>query len=142
MSSRNISVLNQSTLTFGAAIDTGGYTTTTNSYMYWTDGTDIYYSNGSTHRIWNKTTKQWSNKTWSGLTNFSGNEVFYYNNEVYVRSNASGYPIYKLSNGTWTNTYTNPMNNNSFRGARMWDLGGRSTANTIPWLQNFRRRNK
>ena len=145
LSNRNISVLNQSTLTFGAAQDTGGYTTTTNSYMYWTDGTDIYYSNGSAHRVWNKTTKQWSNKTWSGLTNFGGNEVFFYNGEIYVRQAASPYAIYKLntSTSTWTQTYTNPMGSSSnFRGARMWDLGGRSTANTIPWLQNFRRANK
>jgi len=146
LSDRNISILDQSTLTWGTPQRTN-YPTVNNSYYYWTDGTDVYYDSSSNHFIWNKSTKQWVAKTWTGMPNnrFNGNEVFYYNGDIYVRGYASPYNIYKLdkATSTWTQTYTNPMgSSNSFRGARMWDLGGRSTANTIPWLQNFRRRNK
>ncbi len=138
-----ISILDQSTLTWGTPQTV--VTTANNGYMYWTDGTDVYYSSSTTHKVWDKANKNWVNKTWSGLTNFGGNEVFYYNDEIYARQAASPYNIYKLdkATSTWTQAYTNPMGSNSnFRGARMWDLGGRSTAHTTPWLTGLRRANK
>lgn len=141
-SNSKIRILDQTNLAWGSEITINA--TNSNSYYYWTDGTDVYYSNGSTHKVWDKANKNWINKTWSGLTNFGGNEVFFYNNEVYVRQAAGLYAIYKLNKATstWTQTYTNPMSSTNFRGARMWDLGGRSTANTLVWLTGLRRPNK
>ena len=86
MSRTAIRVLNKSTLTWGSNITVAS--TNVNSYYYWTDGTNVYYSNGSTQKIWDKTNRNWVNKTWTGLTSFNGNEVFFYNDEIYVRSNA------------------------------------------------------
>ena len=37
----------------------------------WTDGANIYYSNGDSHYQLDKATSTWQTKTWSGLTNFS-----------------------------------------------------------------------
>ena len=142
ISDDTIRVLDQIDLSWGSNIIIN--ITNSNAYYYWTDGTDVYYSNGNTQRVWDKANRNWVVKTWSGLTNFNGNEVFYYNGDIYVRSAvSSNYPIYKLSNGTWIDTYTNPgSTKSSFRGARMWDLGGRSTASTATWLTGLRRPNK
>lgn len=135
-----IRVLDQTTLTWGSEITVTS--TNSNAYYYWTDGTDVYYSNGTTQRVWNKTSKNWSSKTWSGLNNFNGNEVFVYNGEIYARFQTGTYAFTQLVNGAWSGTRTNPLGNSNFRGARMWDLGGRSTANTMPWLTGLRRANK
>ena len=55
----------------------------------WTDGANIYCSNGDSHYQLDKATSTWQTKTWDGLSTFSGDDIW-----------TDGANIY-CSNGTW-----------------------------------------
>ncbi len=67
----------------------------------WTDGDNIYYSNGSTQYVLNKSTSTWSTKTWSGLTNFNGNRVWTDGYNIYYSDSSTQYVLNKATS-TWS----------------------------------------
>lgn len=85
----------------------------------WTDGNNVYYSDGTKHYQWDKTNKQWTEKQWwyADLTgqvtqNFYGDQLFTIDNTVYGHWYRSGsYKIYFLnSDGNWEETNNDPNN--------------------------------
>ena len=72
----------------------------------WTDGTNIYHSQGSNQKVFDKTTSTWSAKTWNGLTSFSGQNIRSDGTNIYYSggSSATQYVLDK-STSTW-NTKT------------------------------------
>lgn len=57
----------------------------------WTDGTNIYYSNGAQQYQLDKAKSTWSTKEWHGLTNFSGVDIWVKDNEIYYSSGSEQY---------------------------------------------------
>ena len=55
-------------------------------YYLWTDGTDVYYSSGTTQKVLDKANSRWINKTWSGVAsaNFYGQQIFSDGNSTYL----------------------------------------------------------
>ena len=51
--------------------------------LVWTDGTNIYYSNGSDQFVLNKSTNTWSTKSWNGVTNFRGDSIWTDGDNIY-----------------------------------------------------------
>ena len=49
----------------------------------WTDGTNIYYSNSTTHYVLDKSTPTWTTKTWNGLNNFYGYRIWSDGENIY-----------------------------------------------------------
>ena len=77
-----------------------GLTSFTGSNI-WTNGDNIYYSNGSTQYVLNKSTSTWSEKSWSGLTSFSGDSVWTDGDNIYYSSSSNHYVLNK-STSTWS----------------------------------------
>jgi len=81
------------------------------SYI-WTDGTDIFYSTGSTQLVYNKNTSTWSTKTWSGTTTIPERTGFVKNLWYYTSgtrrynyySGGSSYYQYYLNGSSWNST--------------------------------------
>lgn len=57
----------------------------------WSDGTNTYYSFGSTQYVLDVSTHTWSQKTWTGLTSFSGRYVW---KNLQYNSSSTGRYIY------------------------------------------------
>lgn len=49
----------------------------------WSDGENIYYSNGSPHYVLNKATSTWESKSWSGMSYFRGYFMWQYGDATY-----------------------------------------------------------
>ena len=49
----------------------------------WTDGTNIYYSNGANQYVLDVATSTWSAKTWTGLTVFFGSQIWTDGTNIY-----------------------------------------------------------
>jgi hypothetical protein len=83
----------------------------------WTDGINIYYSDGNTHyKLINGDT--WVSKTWTGLTSFYGEHIWTDGINIYY-SNENNH--YKLNGDTWVSkTWTGLT---SFYGNRIWRHG-------------------
>lgn len=73
----------------------------------WTDGSNIYYSQGSTQLVLNKSTGVWTKKTWSGTTFVPENFYFYL--DRWYRGNYQ-YIYYSGGSGTYTQYYLNKSN--------------------------------
>jgi hypothetical protein len=83
----------------------------------WTDGANTYYSNGTEHY---KLTGvgEWETKTWSGLTEFYGYEIFTHNGSCMIHQNKYSYngqvigcALYVLNGDIWEErecVWTNP----------------------------------
>lgn len=70
----------------------------------WSDGTNIYYSNGSTQKVLDLSTSKWENMAWSGLAEFNGSDTWKDGENVYCTVYQNGaYSYYELnkSNSTW-----------------------------------------
>ena len=67
----------------------------------WTDGQNIYYSNGSEQYVLNKETSTWAVKAWNGLTSFKGEYVWTDGQNIYY-SNASEQYVLNKETSTWT----------------------------------------
>lgn len=65
--------------------------TSLNGYYIWTDGTDIYYSGGSTNYVLNE--GKWVQKTWNGLTKFHGANVWTDGTNIYYSTNFQQYVL-------------------------------------------------
>lgn len=65
----------------------------------WTDGKSIYYSNGSTQYVFNKTNKSWEINNISGsLTYFSGNNIWTDGDNIYYSPGTSSSVRYWANN--------------------------------------------
>ena len=71
-----------------------------NGYYVWSDGTNIYCSDGSNHYIFNKSTSTWETKTWTGLAGFYGYEIWSDGDNIY-RSWESDQYVLNKSTSTW-----------------------------------------
>ena len=67
----------------------------------WTDGENIYHSNGTTHHVLNQSTGIWESKTWNGLTNFSGSDLWTDGTDIYY-SNQGTQLVLDKSTSTWS----------------------------------------
>ena len=65
----------------------------------WTDGDNIYYSEGTRHLLLDKATSTWTAKTWSGLTSFIGQNVWTDGENIY---NSNGTSVFVLDKATST----------------------------------------
>ena len=82
----------------------------------WTDGTNIYYSDGNAQYRLNGTT--WESVTWTGLTSFYGSNVWTDGTNIYYSHYSAQY---KLNGTTWeTMTWTGLTN---YFGASVWTDG-------------------
>lgn len=86
----------------------------------WTDGYDIYYSNGSEQYVLDIQSSTWVAKEWNGLTSFSGSSVWSDGNNVYYSSGANQY-VLDVSTSTWSaKTWSGIA---SFYGGYVWTDG-------------------
>ena len=60
------------------------------SYL-WTDGDNIYYSNGTSQYVLDKSTSTWTTKTWTGLTDFNGARGWTDGKNIYGSDYNKGY---------------------------------------------------
>ena len=95
--------------------------TSFNAQYIWTDGENIYYSNGSTQYVLNKATSTWTEKIWGGLSNFNGTEIWTDGENIYYSSGSSNQYVLNKSNDTWIEKQWNGLT--SFRGTFIWTDG-------------------
>lgn len=124
--------------------DIGGYSINWNACFplcFWNDydGNTHYDYGSNRHYVYNKTTKTWSVKTWTGLTNFNGDGVWtdgttiYYNGSYYLDS----------STGEWVaKTWSSASAISSFNGNLVFYLPEYSVKTSvsqrqIPFLYNY-----
>ena len=69
-------------------------------FNIWTDGENVYYSDGVDQCILDKATSTWSPKTWSGLTTFSGINIWTDGNNIYYSYGSNQYILDKATS-TW-----------------------------------------
>lgn len=67
----------------------------------WTDGENIYHSNGSTHYVLDRDTSTWTSVTWNGVSNFFGSYIWVDGTDVYLAT-SSGNSNYVLNKETST----------------------------------------
>ena len=72
----------------------------------WSDGTNIYYSNGSNQYIFNKSTATWEPKTWTGLTSFQGFCIWSDGDNIYYSWNSDQYVLNKATSTWETKTWS------------------------------------
>ena len=109
------------TLTW-SAINWSPSTLNTNfsSAYVWTDGENIYYSNGSEHYILQRGTLNWTAVSWYGLTNFIGSWVWTDGENIYYSYDSTHYVLDKATSTWYTKTWTGL---NSFTGNNIWTDG-------------------
>lgn len=93
-----------------------GLTDFSGSYV-WTDGTEIYYSNGSDQYTLNKDTSTWSEKTWNGLTNFDRDNIWIDGENIYYSNNDEHYVLNRATS-TWSEKTWSGMT--YFAGRNIW----------------------
>ena len=86
----------------------------------WTDGTNVYYSDGSNQYVLDKSTSTWNPKTWSGLSSFDGYGIWTDGNNIYY-SNGSDQYVLNKDTSTWTPKTWNGFTN--FYGNHVWTDG-------------------
>ena len=96
-----------------------GLTTFYGNYI-WTDKENIYYSNGSTQYVLNKSTSAWSTKTWTLLTSFYGGYIWTDGENIYYSAGSTQYVLDKPTSAWSTKTWTGLTN---FYGERIWTDG-------------------
>ena len=86
----------------------------------WTDGTDIYQSNGSSQWVLNQDNLTWSDKTWNGYTSIIGAGVWTDGTNIYYSNNANQYVLDKATS-TWSAKTWSGLT--SFQGGYIWTDG-------------------
>jgi len=86
----------------------------------WTDGDNIYYSNGTTQKVLDKLNIIWVNKTWTGLTNFSGQYIWKDEDNIYYSNGSVQYVLDKTTSTWSTKTWTGLTD---FTGGKVWTDG-------------------
>lgn len=87
----------------------------------WSDGTNIYYSGGSTQYVLDVSTSTWTAKTWNGLATFDGTNVWYDGTNFHCDVATTHY-ILDLSTSTWSVQTWNGFTGN-FTGKNVWSDG-------------------
>ena len=82
----------------------------------WSDGTNIYFSSGTSHKVLNGST--WSTKSWSGLSDFSGRFIWSDGSNYYYSRNSTQYV---LNGSTWSTKSWSGLT--SFVGYNVWSDG-------------------
>lgn len=91
----------------------------------WTDGIDIYYSNGSTQYVFNKSSQSWAMMTWNGCNNIFGNRVWSDGKSIYF-SNVNEQYVLDVGSHTWTKmTWKGIENYTAFQGLNIWTDGSK-----------------
>ena len=98
-----------------------GLTSFDGNYI-WSDDENIYYSNGETQYVLNKSTSTWTTKTWNGLTNFSGEHIWTDGENIYYSYESTQYVLDK-STSTWTTKTWNGLPLSVFYGEHAWTDG-------------------
>ena len=70
-------------------------------YNIWTDGTNIYYSQGATQYVLDPATSTWSPKTWTGLSGFHGEAIWTDGTNIYYSLNSQQY-VLDPATSTWS----------------------------------------
>ncbi len=86
----------------------------------WSDGDNIYYSNGSSQYKLNKSTLTWNTKAWSGLTKFDGQYIWSDGNNIYYSESSDQYVLNK-STSVWSKKTWSKLT--SFYGNYVWSDG-------------------
>lgn len=94
------------------------YTPSDGGYI-WTDGTDTYYSNGGVHKVLDKATSTWNDKTWTGLNSVT--RGFWTDGTYMYYSNGSSQKVLTPGTTTWTDKTWSGMTN--FDGVYIWTDG-------------------
>jgi hypothetical protein len=89
-------------------------------FKIWTDGTDIYYSDGAYQYVLDKSTSTWTAKTWNGLTSFEGASIWTDGTDIYYSYRNNQYVLDK-STSTWTAKTWNGLT--SINGNEIWTDG-------------------
>ena len=63
---------------------------------------NVYYSNGTTHYQFNKSSSTWSEKTWYGLSEFNGLYVWNNNRNIFVSDDNHNMYMLNTSTSTWS----------------------------------------
>ena len=109
-------VLDKSTSTWVASRNQIG----TYGSKIWSDGENIYSSYDVNQYVFNKSTSTWTAKTWTGLTNPSGNYIWTDGENIYYSLSSTQYVLDKATS-TWTaKTWTGLTN---FNGDYIWTDG-------------------
>lgn len=101
----------------------------------WTDGSNIYYSAGTTQLKLNRETHQWEIMTWNGLTNFYGAYVWTDKTNIYYSSGSSQY-VLDIATSTWSaKTWTGVS---SLYGSNVWTDGSNIyySSSTLQYVLN------
>lgn len=100
-----------------------GWSTSIIAENVWNLDGIAYYSKGSTQLQFDPQTSTWSNKTWYGLTSFSGANVWTDGVDTYYSSSSSQYVLNKETS-TWTaKTWTGTR---PYSASGIWRLGNRA----------------
>ena len=89
-------------------------------YDVWTDGTNIYYSHGTNQQAMSASGAGFSTKTWTGLTDFDGNNVWTDGTDIYYSNDTNQYVLDKATS-TWSSKTWNGLT--SFTGNSVWTDG-------------------
>lgn len=89
-------------------------------YYMWTVDGNVYFSNGSTQYVLDKSTSTWRAKTWTGLTSFYGSHVWSDGTDVYYSMDSDQYVLNK-STSTWSRKTWTGLD--SIRGSSIWRMG-------------------
>ena len=91
-------------------------------YYIWTDGTDIYDSEGNSNKqfVLNRTTGNWDVKTWNGISNIDGIDTWTDGVNMYYSSGTTQ-KVLDTTTSTWSDTTWNGLA--SFSGMYIWTDG-------------------
>lgn len=89
----------------------------------WTDGDNVYYSNGSNQYVLDKKTSVWSLQTWTlpeSSSQLNGNYVWTDGNDIYYSNGSAQYVLFK-GTSTWSKKEWSGLEN--FEGKNIWTDG-------------------
>ena len=79
----------------------------------WKDEGNTYFSDGTTHRVLNRSTDTWETKTWSGLSRFYGSGIWHDGDNLYFSENTTQY-VFNRAEDKWERKTWNGLTNFSF----------------------------
>ena len=106
-------------------------------FAIWTDGENIYYSNGSEQYVLDKSTSTWQAKTWNGLTNFNSDNIWTDGENIYYSDGNTKQYVLNKSTSTWQAKTWNGLTN--FNSDNIWTDGENiyySDGNTKQYVLN------
>ena len=90
------------------------------SYI-WKDGGNVYFSNGATHRVLDRSTDTWETKTWSGLSSFYGSGIWHDGDALYFSEGSTQY-VFNRAEDKWERKTWNGLSRFSYA-TDMWTDG-------------------